>query len=215
MSVELELCGQRLLLRPDRTLLWAEERTLIVADPHFGKADAFRAFGVPVPGGADETLARLAAALDGTGAGRLVVLGDFWHATAGRTDELLEQLARWKAERPSLAVDLVRGNHDRAGPPPPGWGDWHAELIDPPFAFAHLPEPSPAGYTLAGHLHPGVLLFGRGRQRLKLPCFRFGGRVGVLPAFGGFTGLAAAVPRPGEWVFAVADGNVIDVSVAG
>jgi len=214
MSVEFELCGQRLMLRADRSLYWTEERTLVIADPHFGKADTFRAFGLPVPGGADEALTRLAAAIDETRAERLVVLGDFWHARPGRTDELAEQLARWKAERAALAVDLVRGNHDRAGPPPDGWGDWHDELIDPPFAFAHFPEPSPGGYMLAGHLHPGVLLFGRGKDRLKLPCFRFGERVGVLPAFGGFTGLAAEVPRPGERVFAVADGSVVGLRAA-
>jgi DNA ligase-associated metallophosphoesterase len=213
MSAEFELCGQRLVPRADRSLLWVEERTLIVADPHFGKADTFRAFGVPVPGDADEALARLARALDDTGAERLVILGDFWHAHAGRTDGVCDHLARWKTERPTLAVDLVRGNHDTAGLPPPGWGAWHTELYDPPFVFAHYPEPSTGGYTLAGHLHPGVLLFGRGKQRLKLPCFRFGDWVGVLPAFGGFTGLAAVVPRPGERVFAVAENHVVEVSV--
>jgi DNA ligase-associated metallophosphoesterase len=214
VSTPFDLCGQRLVLRADRSAFWEAERTLIVADPHFGKADTFRAFGVPVPGGADSTLARLATALDDTGAERLLVLGDFWHAHAGRTPELVEQLARWKAERPLLAVELIRGNHDRAGPHPLEWGEWHAERIDPPFVFAHFPEPSPGGYTLAGHLHPGVLLFGRGRQRLKLPCFRFGEQVGVLPAFSGFTGLAADPPRPDERVFAVAEGSVVEVSAS-
>jgi DNA ligase-associated metallophosphoesterase len=212
MTAAFTLLGQQLIPRPDRTLLWVEEHTLIVADPHFGKADTFRAFGVPVPGDADGPLARLAAAVDETKAERLVVLGDFWHARPGLTDAVCDRLAAWKAERASLAVELVRGNHDTAGPPPAGWGGWHAELLDPPFAFAHFPEPSPAGYTLAGHLHPGVLLFGRGKQRLKLPCFRFGERVGVLPAFGPFTGLSAAMPRPGERVFAVTDGGVIPVT---
>ena len=212
MNVGIELLGQHLQLRPDRSLFWADARALIVADTHFGKADTFRAFGVPVPGGADEPLARLAAALDDTGAERLVILGDFWHARAGRTGKLTDQLERWKAERSSLAVEMIRGNHDAAGPPPAGWGDWHAELHDPPFVFAHFPDPSPVEYTLAGHLHPGVLLFGAGKQRLKLPAFRFADRVGVLPAFGHFTGLAADVPRPDERVFAVAEDRVIEVS---
>jgi DNA ligase-associated metallophosphoesterase len=208
-----ELCGQRLEPRADRTLFWVDARSLILADPHFGKVETFRAFSLPVPGGVDESLTRLAVALDDTKAERLVVLGDFWHARAGRTKEVCVQLARWKADRPSLVLELIRGNHDAAGLPPIGWGDWHTELHDPPFVFAHYPEPSAGGYTLAGHLHPGVLLFGRGKQRLKLPCFRFAERVGVLPAFGGFTGLAADMPRLGERVFAVAEGRVIEVSV--
>jgi len=213
MTTAIELLGQRLVPRADRTLLWADARTLIIADPHFGKADTFRAFGVPVPSGTDEPLNRLAAGVEDTKAERLVVLGDFWHARPGRTDKLCDQLERWKAERLSLTVDLIRGNHDQAETPPSGWGGWHAELHDPPFVFTHFPEPSSGGYALAGHLHPGVLLFGRGKQRLKLPCFRFGEQVGVLPAFGGFTGLAGDVPRPGERVFAVAENQVVEVSV--
>ena len=78
-----------------------------------------------------------------------------------------------------------------------------------PFAARHYPVPTPGLYTLAGHLHPGVTIHGRGRQRLKLPCFHFGDAVGVLPAFGSFTGLAD-VREPGR-VFAVADGEVIRV----
>ena len=211
MSLPIELCGQRMVLRADRTLLWEATRTLIVADTHFGKADAFRAFGLPIPGGAEEALTRLAKAIDDTGAQRLIVLGDFWHAREGRTDGLAEQLGAWKAERTGLTIELIHGNHDTAGPPPPGWGDWFAKLIEPPFVFAHFPEPSDAGYTLAGHLHPGVLLFGRARQRFKLPCFRFSEAVGVLPAFGRFTGLAVDVPRNFERVFAITGEAVVHV----
>jgi DNA ligase-associated metallophosphoesterase len=209
MSGEVEVCGERLVLRADRSLVWPARRAVVIADPHFGKAAAFRAAGVPVPGGSDESLARLAAALDQTGAERLIVLGDFWHARPGRTDRVTDELAAWRADRPGLRIDLVRGNHDRAGLPPPGWGDWADALADPPFAFAHHPEPGDAGYVLAGHLHPGVVLEGRGRQQLKLPAFWLGPRVGVLPAFGDFTGLAVIRPRPGDRVFGVAGEAVV------
>ncbi len=213
MTAEVDVAGEQLILRPDRTLVWPRARTLILADPHFGKADTFRAAGVPVPGGADAALARLAAALDDTGADRLVVLGDFWHARAGRTPAVAEELAAWRAARPALRVELVRGNHDRAGPPPPGWGGWVDRLADPPFVFAHVPGPAADGYVLAGHLHPGVALAGRGRDRLRLPCFWFGPRVGVVPAFARFTGVAPVPARPGDRVFAVAATDVIEVPV--
>ena len=52
----------------------------------------------------------------------------------------------------------------------------------------------------------------RGRQRLKLPAFWFGPRVGVLPAFGEFTGGAVVSPRPGDRVFVVAGDQVVPVS---
>jgi DNA ligase-associated metallophosphoesterase len=209
MTADVEVAGERLVLRPDRSLFWPRAGMLAIADPHFGKADAFRAAGVPVPGGPADTLARLSAALAQTGARRLVVLGDFWHSREGRTDRMRAGLAAWRAERPGVCVELVRGNHDRAGAPPDGWGDWTREIAEPPFAFAHHPEPSAAGYLLAGHLHPGVVL---GRERLRLPCFWFGPRVGVLPAFGEFTGAATVPAAPGDRVFAVAGDAVIDVS---
>ncbi|MCS6939106.1 MAG: DEAD/DEAH box helicase, partial [Roseiflexus sp.] len=71
-----------------------------------------------------------------------------------------------------------------------------------------------SGYTLAGHLHPAVRLNGVGRQRVTLPCFWFGAQVGVLPAFGGFTGAALITPEPGDQVFVIADGEVVAVSGA-
>jgi DNA ligase-associated metallophosphoesterase len=208
MTADIDLCGERLVLRPDRSLFWPRAKALVIADPHFGKHDAFRAAGVPVPGDSAEALARLASALGATAAERLVVLGDFWHAREGRTGRVAAELAGWRAARPGLRVDLVRGNHDRAGPPPDGWGEWSVDLADPPFRFAHFPEPSAAGYVLAGHLHPGVAL---GRERLRLPCYWFGPGVGVLPAFGGFTGAATVPARRGDRVFAVAGDAVIEV----
>ena len=68
------------------------------------------------------------------------------------------------------------------------------------------------GYALAGHIHPAVRLSERGGQSLRLPCFWFGPRVGVLPSFGAFTGSAVVRPRAGDQVFVVADDQVIRVA---
>jgi len=209
MIAEVEIAGERLQLRSDRALYWPRRKALVIADPHFGKAESFRAAGVPVPGDPAEPLERLAAALAETTAERLVILGDFWHARAGRTCDVADALARWRAARSGVRIDLVRGNHDRAGPPPEGWDGWSDAVLEPPFAFAHFPDASDSGYVLAGHLHPGVVL---GRERLRLPCFWFGARVGVLPAFGSFTGAATAPVRRGDQAFAIVEGEVIDVS---
>jgi hypothetical protein len=46
---------------------------------------------------------------------------------------------------------------------------------------------------------------------VRLPCFWFGAEVGLLPAFGGFTGSADVAPRGGDRVFVIADGEVIEV----
>jgi metallophosphoesterase superfamily enzyme len=58
--------------------------------------------------------------------------------------------------------------------------------------------------VLAGHLHPCVVLAGGARQRERLPCFWFGRDVGVLPAFGDFTGCAEITVEPGDRVWVVA-----------
>ena len=80
-----DIAGEQLVLLPERAAYWRRVQTLLVADPHFGKAAAFRAAGVPVPRGTTTgSLARLDAALARTGATRIVFLGDFLHARVGR-----------------------------------------------------------------------------------------------------------------------------------
>ena len=48
---KIELYGQRLVLLPERAVFWKQAKMLIVADPHFGKAQVFRDSGIPIPGG--------------------------------------------------------------------------------------------------------------------------------------------------------------------
>lgn len=216
MNAEIELCGERLVLRADRSVHWPRRRTLMIADPHVGKSDTFRAAGLPVPGNADRMLSRIASALEETAAEQLIVLGDFWHDRSGRTDQLINDLTNWREEHGKVSIEMIRGNHDRAGPPPKSWAEaWQREaVIDAPFVFSHVPAPSSDGYVMAGHLHPGVALSGPGRQRLRLPCFWFRPAVGVLPAFGDFTGLANVTALSGDRVFAIADGHVINVTAS-
>ncbi|HEX5631953.1 MAG TPA: ligase-associated DNA damage response endonuclease PdeM, partial [Gemmatimonadales bacterium] len=187
---------------------------LLVADAHIGKAVAFRRAGIPVPRGTTgETLDTLAALVEHTGATRIVFLGDFLHAARGRAAGTLEALARWRAAHPVLALTLVRGNHDRgAGDPPAALG---IEAVEAPLplgglALAHHPAPHPGAYVIAGHVHPCVRLGGR-LDRLRLPCFHFGPQVGVLPAFGSFTGTHPIRAAEGDRVFAVADDAIAEV----
>jgi metallophosphoesterase superfamily enzyme len=118
-------------------------------------------------------------------------------------------VARWRERHASLALTLVRGNHDgHAGDPPADWGVSCVDgplLLDPGgLALAHHPEPVPGRYVVAGHLHPAAVVGGRGHDRLRLPCFHFGATVGVLPAFGAFTGMHVMPRAPGDRVFVVA-----------
>jgi metallophosphoesterase superfamily enzyme len=77
----------------------------------------------------------------------------------------------------------------------------------PGLALCHHPTARPGLYVLAGHGHP-CMTVGRGIDRLRLPCFHFGATVGVLPAFGTFTGMHPVVRAAGDRVFVVADNAV-------
>jgi DNA ligase-associated metallophosphoesterase len=227
-----EVRGETLWLLPERAVYWPRAGALLIADPHFGKAAAFRAGGIPVPGGTTaEMLRRLSAALDATAAARLIILGDLLHARAGRAPHTLEQVAAWRAARPTLAITLIRGNHDtRAGDPPADWGVecLDAPVVEPPFVWLHEPKASDELrvtsddsqlvtrhpslvtplYPLAGHVHPSVALSGNGRA-MTLPCFYFGRDYALLPAFGEFTGTAVVRPRAGESVFVLAGDEIV------
>jgi len=207
--------GRPLTLLAEKAAFLAASRTLLVADAHIGKAVSFRALGVPVPRGTtSETLAALSALIATWGARRVVFLGDFLHSARAHAAATLGAVARWRREHASLELVLVRGNHDnRAGDPPPYLG---MRVVDEPFeldgfAMCHHPSPRRGAYVLAGHLHPCVSLGGRGFDHLRLPCFWLGDDVGVLPAFGAFTGMHPIRPGATDRVFAIADGAVTGV----
>lgn len=211
----IDVAGERLELCAERAAYWERTRTLLVADPHFGKAASFRALGVFVPGGTThDALSRLDALVSRVRAARIVFLGDFLHAREGRTAETFDALARWRASHGEVAMQLVRGNHDRrAGDPPATIGIEPVDgpVHEGPFALAHHPVREAGAYVLAGHLHPCAVLTGVSRQRERLPCFWFGREVGVLPAFGDFTGCAEIDAEPDDRVWVVAGGAAPEV----
>lgn len=130
-----------------RALWWPAARTLFVADVHLGKAESFRALGVPVPAGAlgptAATLDRLDALLALRQARTLVVLGDLLHARAAQSEAVMGPLAAWRARHATLEMLLLRGNHDsHAGDPPP---QLDIEVVDAParlgpFCLQHEPR---------------------------------------------------------------------------
>ena len=201
-------CSQ-LWLCPERAAFWPDERVLLVADFHLGKAHSFRRLGVPVPGGTSEAnLARLGALVDRLQAREVVFLGDFLHSARARSGPGIAAFAAWHHTRPSLQLTLVRGNHDlRAGDPPAELGIHVVDepLARGPWALCHHPVAREGQAVVAGHLHPGALVGGAGFDRLCLPAFHLHREVLVLPAFGEFTGLKAVSRESGDQCF-VTDG---------
>jgi len=207
-----EAGGHALVPLPEKALWWPQRRTLLVADAHVGKAVSFRSLGVPVPrGSSGETLDTLARLAERWPARRIVFLGDFLHSARSHAPAVLAALARWRERHAALELLLVRGNHDdRAGDPPPSLGFEAVDepLLDGGLALCHHPRPHASRYVLAGHLHPCVSIGGRAHDRLRLACFHFGPRVGVLPAFGAFTGMHAIERERGDRVYVVGEGMV-------
>jgi metallophosphoesterase superfamily enzyme len=83
-----------------------------------------------------------------------------------------------------------------------------------PFIFMHDKQ----GKTntdflpVSGHIHPAVKLRTRGRQNIFTPCYYVGNSNILLPAFGTFTGTYLIEPGQNDLVFAIVDGEVVDVS---
>jgi uncharacterized protein len=198
-------------LLPEKAVWLPAARTLLVADPHFGKAAVFRARGIPVPrGSTGGSLQTLSVLIERLGAQQLVFLGDFMHARESHSTGTLEALAQFRAAHARCAMTLVRGNHDsHAGDPP---ASLDIAIVDEPFlvdglALKHHPEPEADHYVLAGHLHPCVRLAAAG-DAARLPCFWMGEHVGVLPAFGEFTGMHPVRAAAGERLYAVTEERV-------
>jgi len=214
-DVAIDLCGQRVLLLPERAVFWENRSTLVLADMHLGKAASFRKFAIPTPGGmTTDDLARLSAIIARTRAQRLIILGDLFHAKAGRTAQNIAKVNSWRKANAGLEILHIRGNHDLgAGDPPTQWEITclNEPFSEDPFVLRHHPAHYPEGYTLAGHLHPAVTLRGVGGQRERLPCFIFGLRLGILPAFGSFTGTSNIRPKEGDRVYVLAEDQVVEI----
>ena len=216
--IDVQWGGEAWVALGERALWWPRRRTLCIADLHLGKAAAFRDAGVPVPEsttGAD--LVRLTALLERWGPELLVIIGDMLHAKAGMSPAILTSFGKWRSAHRELDVLLVRGNHDEgAGDPPREWG---IRVHDGPFGdeadgavrFCHDPAEAldASEPTLCGHLHPAVLLSGASRD-MRAACFWLRERIGVLPAFGSFTGSRVVRPSRGDRVLVVRDGEIAD-----
>lgn len=206
-------------ISPERVLFWENENTVIVSDLHFGKTGHFRKSGIAMPQTIfKEDLQRLVAQLQHFSPRLLLVVGDLFHSVANKELELFK---RWRDGLPDIAIHLVKGNHDILK------DSWYTEagitvirdrtLING-FCFTHDNESCEEEtvtvkeeilYTISGHIHPGVIVKGFGKQTLCLPCFYFGKAFAVLPAFSRFTGTAQIEPKAGDNVFAIVNDRVV------
>jgi len=217
-ATSINLKHQRLWLLPQKAVYWQKKKTLLIADLHIGKSGHFRRNGIAVPQqvntGNFEMLDQL---IDEIQPEHLIFLGDLFHS---RVNEEWQQFKAWRQKYPAIKVTLVIGNHDIL--PKRLYHASHISIFKrlkmDPFYFVHDIEKAPDSvkhgslYLLGGHIHPALKLKGKGRQNMKFPCFYFGDRAGILPAFGQFTGTALINPTEKDRTFIIVEEQVLSLT---
>ena len=166
------------MLSAERSLYFVQERTLVVADIHWGYADSHRRVGNLLPMWGNEELdRRLCRLLDHYRPARMIWLGDSLHAPAAApiAEKFLEGISS------SIEVIVLTGNHDRS------WSraDGHEYRLGG-CLFHHgdrAMEPQPGTIEIVGHLHPALSWSDGAGLRLKVPALVEGPARVILPSF--------------------------------
>lgn len=208
---EIIIEGEAVQLLPQKALLLVHHHALLIADLHFGKINHFRKAGIPVPVKANErNTETLIDLINQHRPQRVIFLGDLFHSHYNEEWEVVGQITN---HFKNVSFELVIGNHDILSENQYQRHRFklHEQLKIGNLLLTHeeLEEVPINFYNLSGHIHPGVRLHGKGRQSLRLPCFYFGERKGLLPAFGSFTGLASIKPKKGDRVYAIVGEGIL------
>ena len=202
-------------LLPERAVYWEQCKTLIIADTHFGKATHFRKAGIPV---SDEVfldnLKELDLLINRYSVARVLVVGDFFHSDYNSE---WSRFSTWLEESNLTEWLLVPGNHDvftRKHEAGTKFRVTSAEYIEAGILFRHEPGVPADVPVICGHIHPGIRIYGQGRQSLMLPCFVQSAQLLILPAFGKFTGLGPLKSEKGFRYFALTGQSVIETNYA-
>lgn len=187
----IQFAGKTLVLTNLSALYIKNVKALVLADIHIGKATHFQKHGIAIPNTVlKNDLNKLETLIHHFNPQKIIVVGDMFHA---ENNSEIQQFKDWKLQFSAVKFILIKGNHDRY---------YHSiykdldveviqnELIVEGITFVHnLEDFKGQGYTISGHLHPGVMVKAKARQRIKLPCFAMSNQYLILPAFSEFTGL--------------------------
>ncbi|MFN4123123.1 MAG: ligase-associated DNA damage response endonuclease PdeM [Flavobacteriales bacterium] len=209
-EVIVEWKGHHFRLLPQKAIYWLEKECLIVSDMHVGKSGFFRKNGIPVSGELQRNdLVKLLKLIESTQCKRLLINGDLVHeAYNAEWDDFNALMDMF----PEVKKELIIGNHDKL------LNGLHSdiclvenELVEDGFCFVHEPSAAikDAYFYFFGHLHPAVSLKGKGRQRLRLPCFLQSDNQVFMPAFSDFTGLNSLPIKRGNTAYAIAGDEIL------
>ncbi|MFP4845948.1 ligase-associated DNA damage response endonuclease PdeM [Winogradskyella sp. PE311] len=182
--------GENLILTNLRAIYWPNENAIVLSDLHIGKTGHFKKHGIPIPDAIlQKDLERLEFLIHHYRAKKMLVVGDLFHA---QYNEDMVTFKTWLLKFKGLKIILIKGNHDRLSKKIMTEFNFttETELELHPFLFVHEPlESHNDKFTISGHIHPGIIISGKGKQKLKLPCYHINRNQIILPAFSLFTGL--------------------------
>ena len=213
VSKEIECCNEVVTLTNQRALYWQREQMLVLSDLHIGKTAHFRKAGIAIPSQIlMNDLKRLETLLHNFEVKTVIIVGDLFHAEVNKD---IQTFKNWKIQFESLEWRLIKGNHDRLKSTV--YDDLNI-IVDTeyndclPFRFVHdVNHCEEDVYCISGHTHPGVLIKGRGKQTIKLPCFQVSNKQLILPAFSEFTGLNTSCDDNDTICYAFTKTNLFEI----
>jgi uncharacterized protein len=207
----IELMNQQYELLPEKCLMHIESETLFISDLHLGKTNHFRRAGIAVPGAIImEEMTAIQSLFSKYKPKTVVFLGDLFHSSSNHSVELFNQILDNEV---GIKFLLVKGNHDIMRQEI--YESMGIEVVKKylfhTILFTHEPVVDCPYFNIYGHIHPAIVMGAKGKQSLRLPCFYFNEKEGILPAFGVFTGLFNLTVSSDDRVFVIANDKVIKI----
>ncbi|MFY7651392.1 MAG: ligase-associated DNA damage response endonuclease PdeM [Chitinophagaceae bacterium] len=215
--LKINIKNEELTLAAEKAIFWEKEKTMIISDLHIGKVTHFRKAGIAIPTELiEDNLKRLNELLHFFNPNKVIITGDLFHSNSNSEHDIF---AEWLLNWGNIEWILVKGNHDIINE------QWlinkkmtiHKHSLSiAPFVFIHdtqsiehitLPTTEESPYIIAGHVHPGFVVKGAGKQKMRFPCFYFGKEACLLPSFGSFTGMATVRKKKGDQIFVILPNN--------
>lgn len=191
ITKDISIQNEVLTLTNQRALFWGLQKTLVLSDLHIGKTAHFRKAGIPIPSAIlDNDLKKLQDLINYFQPEIVLVVGDLFHAEQN-TDS--DQFRDFIEANQNINFELIKGNHDRLKNSfyeSLGISVYKTHKDVAAFRFVHDEQHCGEDiFCISGHTHPGVLIRGRGKVSIKLPCYEISEHRLILPAFSEFTGL--------------------------
>jgi uncharacterized protein len=205
---------EELVLSAYRCVFLPQRNVLLLSDLHLGKAAHFRKNGLAVPEDIHkDDLKKLDNVIGRYCPQEVYFLGDLFHSEWNSSWNDFKDFIN---SHTGIKFHIVIGNHDVLDP------SWYRDvnLIIHKHSFqigklilSHDYLDSETNtLNIHGHIHPGILIPLKGRQKISKPCFFLGKNQLILPSFGHFTGTHSLDNKYRGRFIAILDEDLLDVT---